>query len=93
MPGYSEVVHEALSRLDWALRDVRRPICPPGSDLPDSVPIIVLKCRIYFGISVARNHNYIPIEHDYSSLHMFSNVYVKSQLRVTFVAERTNDIH
>lgn len=84
MPSYSEVVHEALSRLDWALRDVCRPIGPPGSDLPDSVPIIVLKCRIYFGISVARkcersaiNHNYIPIERDYSILHMFSNVYVK----------------
>ena len=46
LPGHREVVHVALPRLDRALRDVRRPVRPPGPHLPDAVPARTHECTI-----------------------------------------------
>ena len=40
LPRDGEVVHEALPRLDGALRHVRRPVRPPRPQLPNAVPVV-----------------------------------------------------
>lgn len=43
-----EVVHITLTWWDWALGDVCRPVRPPGSELPNSVPEFQINKSVVF---------------------------------------------
>lgn len=51
LPRDGEVVHEALPRLDGALRHVRRPVRPPRPQLPNAVPVKL----------IVRSHTYMHV--------------------------------
>jgi hypothetical protein len=76
LPRDGEVVHEALPRLDGALRHVRRPVRPPRAQLPNAVPVVQF-VRVYvYAVCIARTQREGTQKHQYGHANIYQLHYI-----------------